>query len=171
MYLNVWCVFLLATNRGLGTEGNKEWLILLRLTWPLSGGAVPRKGWSVIQNSKACLLLLAYTDQYQIGRSVTSRETAQPIRETLSSRDTPLVCISYHLKDQQSLRSLICVFSLSGSLSWPHWSALIKSGFSISVATCSMRSKAPGWQSRLLSAIQPPTTNTTCEGRRKLFCM
>lgn len=64
----------------------------------------------------------------------------------------PLDCLSHRLEDEQSSRSLICVFSLSGSLSRPYWSALIKSGFSISIAACSMRSKAPGWQSPLLSA-------------------
>lgn len=81
--------------------------------------------------------------------------------EAFSGRDPPHVCLPHHLVDQQSLRSLICVFSLSGSLSQPDRSALIKSGFSICVAACSMKSKAPGWQSPLLSATLPPTTTTT----------
>ena len=106
------------------------------------------------------LLPLNSPDQYQIGRSISSGEKCLANERRPSATETRLFLsrLSHRLEDQQSLRSLICVFSLSGSLSQSDRSALIKSGFSISIAACSMRSKAPGWQSPLLSATLSSTT-------------
>lgn len=91
--------------------------------------------------SPSALLSGSITD-WQLNLFV--RNCAANERETPRRGDPPHVCLSHRLKDQQSLRSLICVFSLSGSLRRPDRSAIIKSGFSISIAACSTRSEAPG---------------------------
>lgn len=135
-------------------------------------GSSPQKGgWRAIQNSEEpCLLPLYSTGSitdWQVNLFVTNGAANE--REALGGGGPPLVCFCHRLEDQQSSRSLICVFSPSGSLSRPDRSALIKSGFSISITACSMGSRAPGWQSPLLSATLPPTNTHTHAGRQNLF--
>lgn len=153
----VWmCVvhLLLVTSFGPGDRRNKEWLILLHPTWPLSGGAVPE---SLIQNSEACFFL------FKLPGSITDWQVNLFRRNcTANERDheqlRPSSCLPFSTFGAWGHWS---VFSLSGSLSWPYRLALIKSRFSISITACSMRSMAPGCHSPLSSATLLHTTINT----------